>query len=76
MTVSDYKKILGVIKNKPGKVKKYNKYNVPKKRKCGVTINRCSVCLKAGSHVGKYGLSLCRYCFRDYAQRLGFKKFN
>jgi ribosomal protein S14 len=76
MTASDYRKILKVIKAKPGKIQKYNKYNVPKIRNCGVARNKCSVCLKTGSHVGKYGLSLCRYCFRDYAKKLGFKKFD
>ncbi len=76
MTISDYRKILLVIKNKPGKVAKYNKHNVPKKRNCGVTTNKCAVCLKSGSHVGKYGVGLCRYCFRDYAKKLGFKKYS
>lgn len=76
MTVSDYRKILKVIKNKDGKVKKYNKYNVPKARKCGVSTHKCSICLRTGGHVGKYGLSLCRHCFRENAKRIGFKKFS
>jgi ribosomal protein S14 len=76
MTVSDYRRILNVIKNKPGKIKKYNKHNVPKARKCGIANNKCSVCLRTGGHVGKYGLSLCRHCFRDYAKKLGFKKYS
>ena len=76
MTVSDYRNILKVIKNKPGKVKKYNKYNVPKARKCGFAINKCSICLRTGGFVGKYGINLCRHCFRDYAQKLGFKKYS
>lgn len=76
MTVSDYSKILKVIKNKPGKIKKYEKYNVPKDRKCGCATKTCDICLRVGGHVGKYGLSLCRHCFRERAVSLGFKKFN
>ncbi len=76
MTVSNYKSILNVIKNKPGKIKKYNKNNVPKDRKCGFSIHKCQVCLRTGGYVGKYGIGLCRHCFRDFAQKLGFKKFN
>jgi len=59
MTVSNYKHILNTIKNKPGKIKKYNKYNVPKERKCGATKNKCQICLRVGGHVGKYGINLC-----------------
>lgn len=76
MTVSNYRNILNSIKNKPGKIKKYNKHNVPKIRQCGAAKNRCSLCLRVGGHVGKYGLSLCRHCFRDYALKLGFKKYS
>jgi len=76
MTVSNYKHILNTIKNKPGKIKKYNKYNVPKERNCGSTKNRCQICLRVGGHIGKYGINLCRHCFRDYARKLGFKKFS
>ena len=76
MTVSDFRKILNVIKNKPGKIAKYNKYNVSKKRNCGVATKKCEVCLRTGGHVGKYGFSICRHCFRDYAKKLGFKKYS
>ena len=76
MSYSDYKNILKSIKNKPGKIKKYNKHNVSKKRSCGFAKQRCQLCKRIGGHVGKYGLSLCRQCFRENAQRLGFKKFN
>ncbi|MFC2153951.1 30S ribosomal protein S14 [Candidatus Altiarchaeota archaeon] len=36
----------------------------------------CSVC---GAHRGvihKYGLEICRRCFREVAPRIGFKKFS
>jgi len=76
MTVSNYRHILNIIKNKAGKIKKYNKYNVPKARSCGAATNRCQLCFRVGGHVGKYGVGLCRHCFRDYAQKLGFKKYS
>lgn len=75
MTASDYRHILNVIKNKPGKIKKYNKYNVPKARKCGASNNKCQLCLRVGGHIGKYGLNICRHCFRDYSKKMGFKKY-
>jgi ribosomal protein S14 len=76
MTVSNFRHILNVIKNKSGKIKKYQKHNVPKERSCGAATNRCQFCLRVGGHVGKYGINLCRHCFRDYAQKLGFKKYS
>ncbi|HIH39181.1 TPA: 30S ribosomal protein S14 [Candidatus Woesearchaeota archaeon] len=57
-------------------MRKYSKHNVPKARKCGISNNKCSICLRTGGHVGKYGLSLCRHCFRDYAKMIGFKKYS
>lgn len=76
MTVSNYKNILKSIKNKPGKIKKYNKHNVPKERSCGVANLKCKFCLRMGGHVGQYGIDLCRQCFRDNAKSLGFKKYS
>lgn len=76
MTTSDYRHILNVIRNKPWKIKKYNKYNVPKARRCGAAKNKCQLCLRVGGHVGKYGLNLCRHCFRDYSKELGFRKYS
>ena len=62
--------------------KKYGQKHVKKttplqrvKRKFGVGSRRCSICESYGSHVRVYGLKLCRQCFRDYAQKLGFKKY-
>ncbi|MBD3228860.1 MAG: 30S ribosomal protein S14 [Candidatus Lokiarchaeota archaeon] len=37
------------------------------------------VCRRCGSHKGlirKYGLNLCRRCFRETAEKLGFKKYS
>jgi len=35
-------------------------------------------CVRCGSHDGiirRYGLNLCRQCFREVAEKLGFKKY-
>ena len=64
------------IRKKPGKVKKYEKYNVPKERSCGVARKKCKRCGRIRGHIQKYGLNLCRQCFREIAQKIGFKKYN
>jgi small subunit ribosomal protein S14 len=76
MTVSNHKKILKQIKGKPAKVKRYEKYNVPKERSCGKVKNKCRRCGRSSAHIGKYGLKLCRTCFKEIATKIGFKKFN
>jgi small subunit ribosomal protein S14 len=76
MTTSDHTKVLKQIGEKKGKMEKYKKHNVPKKRKFGETTKKCIRCGRTGAHVSKYGINLCRQCFRDTAKDLGFKKFN
>jgi len=76
MTYSNHKKELKQLKEKPVKLKKFLKHNVPKKRSCGVSLKRCSRCDRIRAHIGSYGLSLCRQCFREIALDLGFKKYN
>jgi small subunit ribosomal protein S14 len=76
MTVSDYRKEFKQLNAKPIKLQRYMKHNKPKDRKYGIAVRKCSRCLKTGSHIRKYGLSLCRYCFRDIATKIGFKKYN
>lgn len=76
MTVSDYKKVLKQIEGKPAKLKRYEKYNIPKERSCGKTSKKCRRCGRIAAHIDKYGLDLCRQCFRDIASKIGFKKFN
>ncbi|MFH1506411.1 MAG: 30S ribosomal protein S14 [archaeon] len=49
---------------------------MPKERKFGKNSKKCSRCGRTGAHVGKYGLELCRQCFREIAAKLGFKKYN
>ncbi|MBI4440359.1 30S ribosomal protein S14 [Candidatus Woesearchaeota archaeon] len=57
-------------------MKKYEKFNSPKKRTTGTARHRCRRCLRIGGHVSKYGLHLCRQCFREIAPKIGFKKYN
>lgn len=76
MTTSDYKKVLKQIGKKPGKVAKYKKYNTPRQRTGGVLERKCRRCGRTHAHIRKYGLGLCRTCFRDIAPDIGFKKYN
>lgn len=76
MTTSNYLKNKEQIKNKPGKLKKFDKYNTPKARKHGETTKKCRLCGRTGGHISKYGLNICRHCFRDNATELGFKKYS
>ena len=76
MNTSDHRKVLKQIKDKEGKYKKFQKHNVPIKRKIGKATKTCRRCGRNGAHIGKYGLNLCRQCFRETATKLGFKKFS
>ena len=37
---------------------------------------KCSVCGTNRGLVHKYGLNICRRCFREVAPQIGFKKFS
>ncbi len=76
MTTSDHKKVFKQLKVKQHVLTKYIKHNAPKKRSCGISNNKCRRCGRVGGHVSKYGLNLCRQCFRDIATKIGFKKYN
>ncbi len=75
MTTSSYTKLFRQLKSKPIKLKKFLKHNVPKER-IGLAMKKCKRCGRVGGHVSKYGLDLCRQCFRDTALQLGFKKYS
>ena len=76
MTYSDYRKVFKQLKAKPVKMQKYIKHNTPKQRKHGRSLHKCRRCGRPGGHIGKYGLSLCRNCFREVAINIGFKKYS
>jgi large subunit ribosomal protein L5 len=76
MTTSDHKKVLNQIQGKPAKIARFKKYNVPKDRAFGKMTKRCVRCGRTGGHISKYGINVCRQCFREIALELGFKKFS
>lgn len=76
MTTSDHKKVYKQLKIKPVKLAKYKKHNAPKERSGGKAKYKCRRCGRNGGHIQKYGLHLCRQCFRQIATKIGFKKFN
>ncbi|HLC54847.1 MAG TPA: 30S ribosomal protein S14 [Candidatus Nanoarchaeia archaeon] len=56
--------------------KKFTKHNKPKERKTGVASKKCRRCGRMGAHMGQYDLGLCRQCFREIAEEIGFKKYS
>ncbi|RMF55293.1 30S ribosomal protein S14 [Candidatus Woesearchaeota archaeon] len=76
MTYSEHTKALKQIGKKPAKIKRFKKYNVPKDRKEGISTKRCRRCGRIRGHIQKYGLNLCRQCFREIASKIGFKKYS
>jgi small subunit ribosomal protein S29e len=41
----------------------------------GKGTRKCRICGNARGMVRKYGLNVCRRCFREIAVDIGFKKF-
>ena len=76
MSYGDYSKMLKQLGVKPEKLKKYMKHNAPKERSCGISRKKCRRCGRIRGHIDKYGLNLCRQCFRETARGLGFKKYS
>ena len=75
MTSSDYRKMLKQLKTKKAKAKKFLKHNKPKPRKFGKSVVKCRICGNVRGMISKYGIMLCRRCFRLNAKGLGFKKY-
>lgn len=73
VTIKSYKKLLKQIEHKPAKAGRFLKYSKPKERNC--PIRSCRRCGRFGAHIRKYGLDLCRQCFKEVAHELGFKKY-
>ncbi|MBM3303936.1 MAG: 30S ribosomal protein S14 [Candidatus Aenigmarchaeota archaeon] len=52
------------------------KFSKPKERKFGANLHRCRKCGKTSGVTVKYGLYYCRQCFREEAEKLGFRKYS
>ena len=76
MPASHWKKMLKQLRGKPAVMNKYLKHNKPKERKIGIAKKRCENCGRFGARVNQYGINLCRHCFREMAEGLGFQKYN
>jgi len=77
MTASDWKNNLNnQLKSKPQLKKRYLKYCKPRDRKFGIATKKCARCGRFGAHIDSYGLNLCRQCFREIAEEIGFKKYS
>lgn len=76
MTTSNHTKVLQQIGQKKGKFEKYKKHNTPKTRNSGKNAKKCNFCGSTNGVIRKYGMQICRQCFRDNAQELGFKKYS
>ena len=76
MTASDWRKMLKQLNRKPAKKEKYIKHNKPKERTTGIAKKKCERCGRFGAMINKYKLNLCRHCFREIAEELGFKKYS
>ncbi len=61
--------------NKPARMARFMKFNMPKKRESGKSLHPCAKCGKTRGVIRKYGLQYCRQCFREEAVKLGFKKY-
>lgn len=76
MTASDWKKITRQLKKKPVIMQKFMRFNKPKERKTGIAAKKCERCGRFGAHLNQYNLNLCRHCFREIAEEIGFKKYS
>lgn len=76
MTASDWRKTLKQLRSKPVVMQKFLKFNKPKDRKFGLAFRKCERCGRFGAHLKQYNLNLCRQCFREIAEDIGFKKYS
>jgi small subunit ribosomal protein S14 len=76
MTASDWRKMLKQFRRKPAILNKFIKHNKPKDRKYGIASKKCEKCGRFGAMINRYGLNLCRHCFREIAEEIGFKKYS
>ena len=71
-----YERVRKSIENKPVKLARYDKFNKPLPRKHGKNVHVCRKCGKRAGIIRKYGLLYCRQCFREDAEKIGFRKYD
>ena len=76
MTASDWKNVFKQLDAKPEVKEKFLKHCKPKKRTTGIATKKCERCGRFGAHLNQYNLNLCRQCFREIAEEIGFKKYS
>ncbi|MBR9701564.1 30S ribosomal protein S14 [Candidatus Pacearchaeota archaeon] len=76
MTASDWKKIFKQLDAKPAIKAKFIKHCKPKDRKMGIAAKKCERCGRFGAMINSYQLNVCRHCFREIAEEIGFKKYS
>ncbi|MEK6897767.1 MAG: 30S ribosomal protein S14 [Nanoarchaeota archaeon] len=64
------------LSRKKAVAEKFVKHNKPKDRKIGIAAWKCERCGRFGARVSSYGLNLCRHCFRQVAEEIGFQKYS
>ncbi len=68
--------MLKQLKDDSVKFNRYMKNNKPKERVFGKFTKKCIRCWNTRGHISKYGLHVCRRCFREIATQVGFKKYS
>lgn len=76
MTASDWTKITKQLRSKPVVFQKFARHNKPKVRTTGIAKRKCERCGRFGAHLRQYNLNLCRQCFREIAEEIGFHKYS
>lgn len=76
MTASDWNKVTRQLKIKPAVLQKFLRHNKPKTRTSGIAKRKCERCGRFGAHLRQYNLNLCRQCFREIAEEIGFHKYS
>ncbi len=71
-----FEKLRKQVESKPERLARFLKFCSPASRKFGKNSRKCRKCGRTGGIIRSYGLLYCRQCFREEAEKLGFKKYN
>jgi len=71
-----FERVKKQIEKKPAKLKRFMKFNKPRDRKFGKNRFKCRNCGRTSGLIRSYGLLYCRQCFREKAEKLGFRKYS